>query len=189
MSRKKGHWDDQFGRYFEKNVEPNFDYFCSWSVDSKCAYDEVNGLTINQSEGFNYMYLLKDFQNWKEVPLDSLLMSLKLIQGFYEEECRRGKVGLGNYTIKSRYSKFKTDIENFEPRTLVCHPKDIVSSIRNRDFISHDFERLPRNQDAPNSRILSKGTGRTRLDSVFLETWCLYGYGFWWDSCGKAPSK
>ena len=56
--------------------------------------------------------------------------------------------------ILSNHSKFKSEIENFEPRTLVCHPKDIVTSIRNRDFISYDFERLPRNQDAPNSRIL-----------------------------------
>ena len=64
------------------------------------------------------------------------------------------KGGLGNYTVKSKYSKFKTDIKNFEPRTLVCHPKDIVTSIWNRDFISYTFEHLPRNQNAPNSRIL-----------------------------------
>ena len=28
--------------------------------------------------------------------------------------------------------------EDFQPRILVCHPKDIVSSIRNRDFIVQD---------------------------------------------------
>ena len=55
----------------------------------KCPYDEVNGLTTNQSKGFNF--LLKDVQNWKEVSIDCLLMSVKLVQGFNEEECRHGK--------------------------------------------------------------------------------------------------
>ena len=59
------------------------------------------------------------------MPLDSLLMSLELIQGFYVVECRRGKMGLGNYTLKTKNRRFKTDAENFESRTLVCNPKNI----------------------------------------------------------------
>ena len=119
---------------------------------SNCPYDEVNGLTTNQSEGFNFF--LKDFQNRKEVPIDCLLMSLKLIQGFLEEEYRRGKMGLGNFSLKSKYKQFKTDADNFKPGTLVCHPKDIVNSIHNRDFIAHGFANDLVNQHASNSRIL-----------------------------------
>ena len=143
---------DYFARYFERNIEPKLECSWFWSIRGKCPYDEVNGLTTNQSEGFNF--LLKDFQNWKEVPIDGLLMSLKLIQGFREEECRRGKMGLGNYSLKSKYKQFKTDAENFQPRTLVCHPKDIVNSIRNRDFIVHDFANDLMNKHASNSRIV-----------------------------------
>ena len=102
---KKESWDPQFRRYFEENVEPKLEYFCIWSIDGKCSYDEENGITTNQSEVFNFS--LKDFQNWKEVPLDSLLMSLKLVQGFYLEECRRGKMGLGNYILKSKYRSLR----------------------------------------------------------------------------------
>ena len=80
----------------KKNVEPKL---CIWSLEGKSSKDE-HELTTNQSEGFNV--LLKDFQHWKEVPLDSLLMSLELIQGFYVVECRRGKMGLGNYTLKTK---------------------------------------------------------------------------------------
>ena len=36
-------------------------------------------------------YFLQAFKNGIEVPLHSLLMSLKLIQEFYAEECRPGK--------------------------------------------------------------------------------------------------
>ena len=57
-------------------------------------------------------------------------MSLRLVQGFYVIECRRGKMGLGNYTLTPKYRRIKTDADNFEPRTLVCHPKDIVNAIR-----------------------------------------------------------
>ena len=81
-------------------------------------------------------------------------MSLKLIQGFYAEECRRGKTGLGNYTLKEKYQRFRLHTENFEPRTLVCHPKDIVNAIRNRDFIAHVNENSQGNEYASNSRII-----------------------------------
>ena len=69
-----------------------------------CKLDPKNGITTNQSEGFNF--LLKDFQSWKEVPLDSLLMSLKLIQGFYLEEIHRGKANLGTFRLKPKYDRY-----------------------------------------------------------------------------------
>ena len=144
IEEKKESWNPQFRKYFENNVEPKLEYFCTWSVDGECSYDEENCITTNQSEGFNF--LLKDFQNWKEVPLDSLLMSLKFIQGFYREECRQGKMGLGNYTLKSKYRRFRTDEENFAPRTLVCHPKNVLKAIKNREFIAHAFENMHRNE-------------------------------------------
>ena len=125
---KKSSWEEGFIKYFERHVETKLEYFCLWSINNKCTFDENNGITTNQSEGFNF--LLKDFQNWKEVPLDCLMMSLKLIQGFYSEECRRGKAGLGNFSLKSKYVKFRTPTENFESRHLVCHPKDMVNSIK-----------------------------------------------------------
>ena len=65
---KKKKWVDEFRKHFEKNVEPKLEYFCVWSIDGKCPYDPLNGITTNISEGFNF--LLKDFQSWQEVPLD-----------------------------------------------------------------------------------------------------------------------
>ena len=106
------------------------------------------------SEGFNY--LIKDFQNWKEVPLDCLLMSLKLIEGFYLEEIRQGKAGLGTYSLKKHLPKFRTNVEEFESRKLICHPKDIVESIRNTEIKAMDTqtENQVRPENATNSRIL-----------------------------------
>ena len=69
-----------------------------------------------------------------------------------KQKCRRGKMGLGTFTLKSKYIQFKTDSDNFQPRTLVCHPKDIVNSIRNRDSIAHG--KHLENQHASKSRIV-----------------------------------
>ena len=132
MEEKKKGWSPNFAKHFEKNVEPKLEYFCLWSIKDTCAYHPVNGITTNASEGFNY--LLKDFQNWKEVPVDCLVMSLKMLQGYYIEESRRGRVGLGSYNLQDKYLKFTTNIDNYQSKTLVCHPKDIVSSIRNKEW-------------------------------------------------------
>ena len=103
IKKMEKQWNEEFTRYFKKSVEPKLGYFCAWSIANSCKLDTKNGITTNQSEGFNF--LLKDFQSWKEVPLDSLLMSLKLIQGFYLEEIRRGKAQLGTFRLKPKYSR------------------------------------------------------------------------------------
>ena len=104
MKKMEKQWDEGFTRYFKKSIEPKLGYFCAWSIANSCKLDPKNGITTNQSEGFNF--LLKDFQSWKEVPLDSLLMSLKLIQGFYLEEEHRGKANLGTFRLKPKYARY-----------------------------------------------------------------------------------
>ena len=104
MKKMEKQWDEGFTRYFKKSIEPKLGYFCAWSIANSCRLDPKNGITTNQSEGFNF--LLKDFQSWKEVPLDSLLMSLKLIQGFYLEEVHRGKANLGTFRLKPKYARY-----------------------------------------------------------------------------------
>ena len=153
----KDKWHEDYCKYFARTIEHRLyrlPYFCVWSIQNYCKVDMINGITTNMSEGFNY--LIKDFQNWKEVPLDCLLMSLKLIKGFYLEEIRRGKAGLGTYSLKKHLSKFRTNVEEFESRKLICHPKDIVESIRNTEIKAMDTqtENQVRPENATNSRIL-----------------------------------
>ena len=151
---KKRGWNRDFVKHFEKAVEPKLEYFCIWSIRNACPYHPVNGITTNASEGFNY--LLKDFQNWKEVPVDSLVMSLKMLQGYYMEESRRGKAGLGSFTLKARYAEFTTNVDEFQSKLLVCHPRDIVSSIRNKEYKPMDdriFNDL-QTEFSSNSRII-----------------------------------
>ena len=48
---------------------------------------------------FNYSRVLKDLQEWKEAPVDSVVLSLFQLQVFYYNEVKRGLAGLGEYTL------------------------------------------------------------------------------------------
>ena len=77
------------------------------------------------------MFALSTMLEMKNFPFpDHMdLMSLKMLQGFHMEESRRGKAGLGNYTLKPKYTQFQTNVDDFQSMQLVCHPRDIVKSI------------------------------------------------------------
>ena len=54
-------------------------------------YHPFTGVTNNQSDSFNAT--LKRLQGWREVPLDSIILTLYHIQGFFHNEIQRGFIG------------------------------------------------------------------------------------------------
>lgn len=73
--------------------------------------------------------VLKDLQDWKEAPLDSLVLSLYQLQAFYWNETKRGLAGLGNYTVAPKYQAACLDqvAVQYLPTNS---PEDIVKRIR-----------------------------------------------------------
>ena len=55
------------------------------------VYHPVSGHTSNQSEAFNTV--LKRMQEWKEMPLDTAVLSLYHLQAYYWNEWQRGLAG------------------------------------------------------------------------------------------------
>ena len=55
-----------------------------WVLESVDVYNPLSGVTSNQSEGFNTV--LKQYQHWKEVPIDSLVYGLYRLQQHYYNE-------------------------------------------------------------------------------------------------------
>ena len=51
-------------------------------------YDPYSGVTNNQAEGLNYV--LKQLQEWKEAPVDCMLLALHYLQGYYRVEIACG---------------------------------------------------------------------------------------------------
>lgn len=54
-------------------------------------YHPFSGITNNQSESFNAT--LKRMQRWREVPIDTIILSLYHLQAFYYNEIMRGLAG------------------------------------------------------------------------------------------------
>ena len=52
----------------------------------------LSGVTTNQSEGFNTV--LKQYQQWKEVPVDSLVHGLYRLQLYHHNEVQQSLVNI-----------------------------------------------------------------------------------------------
>ncbi|KAK3092529.1 hypothetical protein FSP39_004040 [Pinctada imbricata] len=143
-------WPPDFRKYFLDSINPKAEHFGMWRIQNKFRnYITEYGVTTNQSEGFNW--LLHDIQGWKEAPIDCVMLGFKMLQSYYLNEIRRGKSGLGNYTLRPQYHDMLEDLETSMPNTS-CHPNDIVQSIKEKKVIL----KSPQEQQTPgdNSRVV-----------------------------------
>ena len=86
-------WDPLFEQYFTKEIHPIVPRKVGrWLLESYQLYNPYCGVTNNQAEGFNKV--MKDFQQWKEAPLDSFVLALYQLQAFYFNEIQRGLAGM-----------------------------------------------------------------------------------------------
>lgn len=87
-------WSKAFCDYFDQNI---YTKVCTalgqWILEQYGLYNSVSGITTKQSEGFNAV--LKRIQQWREIPVDSIVLSLYYLQAFYWNEWQRGLASLG----------------------------------------------------------------------------------------------
>jgi len=72
--------------------------------------------------------VIKDWENWKPVPVDSFVLSMYQLQIYYFQEIQRGIAGKGLYHLKSRYKVWWDDYED-GVATSCPHPDQIVHCI------------------------------------------------------------
>jgi len=92
------------------------------------VYNELSGITTNQSEGFNT--LLKHYGNWKEAPVDALILVLFKLQVFYYNEIQRGYGGIGSYLLSHDFACAAIAVDEVMSIPII-QPANIVSNIRN----------------------------------------------------------
>ena len=86
-------WDPLFEQYFRKEIHPHVsEHIGRWKLESLHLYNPYTGVTNNQSQGFNTV--MKGFQGWKEVPVDSFVLALYQLQSYYFNEIQRGLAGM-----------------------------------------------------------------------------------------------
>lgn len=62
-----------------------------WVLKPMKVYHPFSGVTTNQSEGFNST--LKRLQRWREVPVDTVVLTLYQLQAYFYNEIQRGLAG------------------------------------------------------------------------------------------------
>lgn len=98
------------------------------------VYNELSGVTTNQS-GFNT--LLKHYGNWKEAPVDALILGLFKLQVFYYNEIQRGYGGIGSYSLSHDFACAAIALDEVMSIPII-QPADIVSNIRdNQSAVSN----------------------------------------------------
>ena len=82
-------WDPLFEQYYRKEIHPIVSHKVGrWLLESYQLYNSYCGITNNQAKSFNRV--IKDFQQWKEAPLDLFVLALYQLQAFYYNEIQRG---------------------------------------------------------------------------------------------------
>ena len=96
-----------------------------WILEKEGVYIPFCGVVNNQSEGFNTV--LKNLQEWKEVPVDCIVLSLHLLQSFYMNEFKRGLTGQGNYHLHERFISL-IDLEELGQSTIRMYSPWLILS-------------------------------------------------------------
>ena len=132
LARLSVGWGNKILQYFMKNIHEEVNTSIGrWILEKEGVYIPFCGVVNNQSEGFNTV--LKNLQEWKEVLVDCIVLSLHLLQSFYMNEFKRGLTGQGNYHLHERFISL-IDLENSANPQYVCiHPADIINRIRSKD--------------------------------------------------------
>ena len=81
--------------------------------------------TTNQSEAFNHV--LKRLQDWKEAPIDLLVLSLFRLAQFHITEVWRGRCGQGDYILREGIEATSSETM---PSVVPPQPTEIRESIR-----------------------------------------------------------
>lgn len=97
-------------------------------MESIGIYSPISGITTNQSECFNT--LLKRYEQWREAPLDSMILGLYFLQIYYHNEIQRGYGGIGSYSLLSEYGFAAIPLDEIMTLTALS-PEEIVDKIRN----------------------------------------------------------
>lgn len=86
----------------------------------------LGSLTTNQSESFNCV--LKRLQDWREAPVDGVVLSLFRLAQYFLSEIRRGRRGFGNFVLRQGLVAAQSDVSSTSYH--VYEPNQIVEGVR-----------------------------------------------------------
>ena len=160
MSEK---WSAPFFDYFNNNIHPDIESLARWAIEPYGVYCPFSGITNNQAEGINFV--LKQLQEWKEAPVDCMVLALHYLQGYYISEIARGQQNLGNYHLRSEFSNLLA-MPLFLPNSTIYSPEEIVLRIKENMLCQPDS--ISQHADYPNGTDVSSEASIMNLNSQHL---------------------
>lgn len=86
-------WNQQFAAYYIKKIDPHVDRIGARA----CNKYGLSKITTNQSESLNYV--ITGLNDWKEYPIDAMVISLFQLSQYYNAEILRGRYNFGQHRI------------------------------------------------------------------------------------------
>ena len=107
---------------------------CRYQFNKLNLINTMYGVTNNGSESINCV--LKKLVQWREVPVDVLILALYHLQQYYNYNILSALCDTGNYLLKDEFRIYKQDTSliNFLPS--VKNPDTIVDQIKNSYYNS-----------------------------------------------------
>ena len=128
-------WSNPGFQYHMKNIHPEvYTSIGQWVLATEGVYSPFSGVVTNQSESFNMV--LKSLQQWKEVPVDCIVLSFYLLQSFFVNESTRGLTGQGSYHLHQQFLPLMEEAEVSDPAFICVRPHEFISRIREKDDIT-----------------------------------------------------
>ena len=143
-------WDARFEKYYVTSIHPQVildNYFLiivilfffvigesalgHWVLNKLHCYNPYSGITNNASESLNKV--IKDLQQWKEAPVDCMVLVLYQLQAYYLSEVSRGIAGVGEYTLRECYFSLRSSIVEYIPSKSL---EEIMTTIKEGASVS-----------------------------------------------------
>jgi len=121
LLRLTAKWSQPFVQYYVDNIHPVIAHIGAWELRTY----GLESATTNASESFNCV--LKRLQDWREAPVDCMVLSLYRLSQYYVTEITFGRSGAGRYHLRSGIPLQALPIAS---ASTLTQPDDIVDSIR-----------------------------------------------------------
>ena len=143
-------WRKTVRDYYNKNIHPEVAKSIGrWVLEEQGIYSSFSGVSNNQSESFNVV--MKHLQEWKEVPVDSLVLTFYFLQCYFMNEISRGVCNQGNYHLHPSFLHLLEQPQDMEFISGCVLPEDIVKYIR-EGFSADSHEDMAANSEGGNQK-------------------------------------
>ncbi|XP_064421799.1 phospholipid-transporting ATPase ID [Latimeria chalumnae] len=124
-------WSKTFRDYFDMQLKNSISRYSAKFVTAKyAAFGNDANTTNNISESLNKV--IKEETEWKEVPVDAIVLAVLYTQCYYLYEFKQAYGGLGNYQLKEQFSSLGKSVA--ELTFLPFYPLEtIIDRIKSSD--------------------------------------------------------